>query len=185
MAGDSNNAYSPTSITKLTSKNYGFWVDKAQAILRNRGLWNLVIALLLLLPLTTVTNTETALTLPLSTKDVNDAKQLDAANALLLMILDKILGWLTIMEKSNKQLLWHCLIQMLRPAGLQQYIALQREYQALQHDPDTETLDEFLDREKTIQDEMLATGVTVSDDLRLVIFLMSSMPNKYATTIQL
>ena len=74
---------------------------------------------------------------------------------------------------------------MLRPAGLQQYIALQREYQALQHDPDTETLDEFLDREKTIRDEMLATGVTVTDELRLVIFLMSSMPNKYATTIQL
>jgi hypothetical protein len=74
---------------------------------------------------------------------------------------------------------------MLRPAGLQQYIALQREYQALQHDPDTETLDEFLDREKTIRDDMLATGVTVTDDLRLVIFLMSSMPSKYATTIQL
>ena len=74
---------------------------------------------------------------------------------------------------------------MLRLAGLQQYIALQREYQALRHDPDAETLDEFLDREKTIRDEMLATGVTVTDDLRLVIFLMSSMPNKYATTIQL
>jgi hypothetical protein len=32
---------------------------------------------------------------------------------------------------------------------------------------------------------MLATGVTVTDDLRLVIFLMSLMPSKYATTIQL
>jgi hypothetical protein len=42
-----------------------------------------------------------------------------------------------------------------------------------------------LDWEKTIQDEMFATGVTVTDDLRLVIFLMSSTPSKYATTIQL
>jgi hypothetical protein len=101
------------------------------------------------------------------------------------MISDEILGRLTSEEKSNRQKLWHRLIQMLRSAGLQQYIALQRKYQALQHDPDTETLDEFLDREKTIQDEMLATGVTVTDDLRLAIFLMSSMSSKYATTIQL
>ena len=146
MAGDSNNAYSPTSITKLTSKNYGFWVDKARAILRNRGLWNLVVA-----PLPNYCHGHPDIVMPpSSTKDVDDAKQLDAADALLLIVLDEILGRLTIAEKSNRQQLWHRLIQMLRPAGLQQYIALQREYQALQHDPDTETLDEFLDWEKTI-----------------------------------
>jgi hypothetical protein len=44
------------------------------------------------------------------------------------MISDEILGRLTIAEKSNGRLLWHRLIQMLRPVGLQQYIALQREY---------------------------------------------------------
>jgi hypothetical protein len=86
----------------------------------------------------------------LSSKDVDDPKQLDAADALLLMISDEILGRLTSDEKSNGQKLWHCLIQMLRLAGLQQYIALQREYQALWHNLDAETLDEFLDREKTI-----------------------------------
>ena len=104
MAGDSNNAYSPTSITKLTSKNYGFWVDKAQAILRNRGLWNLVVAPPpLLLTTSTATSAATELTSLLFSKDVDDAKQLDAANALLLIVLDKILGRLTSKEKFNKQ----------------------------------------------------------------------------------
>jgi len=43
MANHSNtdNAFSSMSITKLTYKNYGFWVDKARAILRNRVLWGL------------------------------------------------------------------------------------------------------------------------------------------------
>ena len=114
MAGDSNNAYSPTSITKLTSKNYGFWVDKAQAILRNRGLWDLVVAPLP--PSLTATGTQTISST--SNKDVDDLKQLDAADALLLIVSDEILGRLTSEEKSNGQKLWHRLIQMLRLAGL-------------------------------------------------------------------
>jgi hypothetical protein len=127
MARDLNNAYSPTSITKLTSNNYGFWVDKARAILQNRGLWNLVVAPLPL-PSATSTQTTTSSALSLSSRDVDDPKQLDAADTLLLIISDKILGRLTSNEKSNRQKLWHRLVQMLCLAGLQQYIALQREH---------------------------------------------------------
>jgi hypothetical protein len=156
-------------------------VDKARAILRKAALWDIVAA-----PLPTSTDasgTQTPVSSSITEKD--DAKQLDAADALLLMISDEILGRLTNAKKLHRQKMWHRLQQMLRPARIQQYITLQREYQSLHHDPDTETLDEFLDREKTLQDEMLATGVTVTDDLRLVICPTSSMSSKYATTIQL
>ncbi len=38
---------------------------------------------------------------------------------------------------------------------------------------------------KTIRDEIKTAGITVTDDFRLFIFLTSSMPSKYAMTIQL
>jgi hypothetical protein len=43
-----------------------------------------------------------------------------------------------------------------------------------------ETSEEFLDLEKTHRDDILATGFTPSDDLRLVIFLMSLLLSKYS-----
>jgi gag-polypeptide of LTR copia-type len=159
------------TIAKLTTKNYGVWQIKARAILRKDKLWELVSA-----PLSTMASTTTTPT---------DERYIDAADILLLIISDELLGRLTLEEQNNGQKLWNRLKYMLQPTGVQQFITLQQQHQALRHHPDSETLDEFLFEEKRLRDEMSATRITLSEDLKQVIFLMSSMPSKYASIIQL
>jgi gag-polypeptide of LTR copia-type len=179
MDTTSNSVYG--HIPKLTTKNYGVWSIRAEAVLWKAGLWDLVSA-----PLSASAPSSSSATGDASTpKEDVDRRQREAAYILVLITSDEVLKMLTITERSQGQKMWHRLATLFHRTGIQQYIMLQRQHHALRHDPEIETLDEFLTKEKKLQDDMDATGVTVTDDLRQVIFLMSSMPSKYSTTIQL
>jgi hypothetical protein len=114
-----------------------------------------------------------------------DKRQREAAYILVFIISDKVLNTLTATERNHGQKMWHPLATLFHRTGIQQYITLQRQHHALRHDLEAETLDEFLTKEKKLRDDIDATSVKVTDDLRQVIFLMSSMPAKHLTTIQL
>ena len=55
----------------------------------------------------------------------------------------------------------------------------------MRHNPKTETLNEFLSEERRLRDEIYETGIMLIEDLKHIIFLMSSMPAKYASIVQI
>jgi hypothetical protein len=156
--------------------NYGRWKDKAKAILRREKLWKY-----------TQPPSKDGDGKVVPPADPEREKELleDAADLLTLIISDSILDRLTKEEKVEGRKLWARLETMLQQGGLRRYIGLQRQHNALRHNPDKETLSEFLIKEKKLRDDMRATGVIVTEDIRQLIFLMSAMPEKFATVLQI
>jgi hypothetical protein len=164
-----------TGFENITAENYGQWIGKAKAVLRRDNLWKYTQPPLV--------DKDGKAVLP---KDVDAEKELleDAAEVLTFNISDSILDRLTKEEKTDGRKCWAKLEELLQRSGVRQYIALHRQYNTLKSNPKAEILIEFRTRERKILSDKKATGVQLPDNILEAACLMSAMPDKYATIMQ-
>jgi hypothetical protein len=171
MAGEFGASFSvmagASQMTKLTPETYGIWSIKMRVLLQGAGLWPYVVA-----------KTESV------AKD-GTAEQQKAGTIIATALGDEVISRLAFEDFEDGRVLWKTLADTFRKTGRREFIALHRQKSKMRFDPDEEDLEIFLSRYKKIKSDIRATGVKETEYLMDIIFLMATMPERFATTVQI
>ncbi|SRR6266498_2154807 len=160
-------AIATNPVPLLTSKNFSEWVIKIRAQLRQKKLWKY---------------TQEALTEV--SKATESSKHEEAADTMVLTISSSVMRQLTESELNDGYLLLQRLKALLRPTGEAQFMRLSKELYTLQF-KDFNTVDDYLTRIKTLEEQIDATKIKIEGDKRTLLVLSMTLPAQYRSLVQL
>ena len=151
----------------LTSENFSEWMIKIRAQLRQKKQWRYTQE-------------------PLSddSKATESSKHEKAADTMVLTISSSIMQKLTETELNDGYLLLQRIKAILQPTGEAQFMRLSKELYTLQF-KDFKTVDDYLTRIKTLEEQIDATKIKLEGDKRTLLVLFMTLPTQYRLMVQL
>ena len=165
MSESTSTASNPVPL--LTSENFSEWMVKIRAQLRQKKLWKYTQE-----PLTD------------ESKTTESSKYEEAADVMILTISSSIMQQLTDSELNDGHKLLQRIKALLQPTGEIQFMRLSKELYTLQF-KNFKTIDDFLTRIKTLEEQIDAIKVKLERDKRTLLVLSMALPAQYRSLIQL